>query len=554
MTNRPDCEAVQIAAMAVSDGETPLLTETHVQEHTDSCPTCRNDVARRQRPLLPVGLSRPHYPADLWPAIKDRLAARENPTLAEVPKRKSWRLVLSIAAALLLMIAGATWMFLNRDGQHFMVNKPSASPTACETSPMTYEIPFDAPENVDEEEYRKKFAVYFDDDFQRKQAQRLGDDADVNRLHLVTIMVRAGPLGTLFLDQKGDVVLAVEHPFSTAFHEGFAAVGTDIDERQGRRVRHFGFIDRTGQLAIPANFDGADQFSEGLAAVVKDGKYGYIDTRGKMVIASQYRLAEPFQDGIARVWLAGRDNYNLVQFIDRTGKVLRSGDRWDGRFSEGLLYVNWPGRPGFDSGRARGYVDRDFEFVFRLGEDSSGFWPARCEEFQDGMAAVEVGGSNQWAFIDRKGTLAVPGPFNQVQPFSEGRAVVSRWNELDRSAAPLWGYIDRHGEFIISPRYLGATSYKEGLAAVLLPLEDAAAVSNAEKLPVPLPQVKWGYIDVAGRTRIAPRFYRAAPFENGLALVSENPYHKGFIDKTGAYVWQVTQPAFGPKPGGGKVN
>jgi hypothetical protein len=544
MMNQLDCEAVQVAAMALADGETPLLTEQQVRAHTQGCSTCRDEAAHSQRSVLPVGARRTTHAADLWSAIENQLAVRVPQTQGTSGLRRDARVWLALAAAVLLMTGGPTWMYLNQDGRRPAPVTPTATPSPKEAIARIYAIPLDPPEHVDEGEFRKKFALYFGDEFQRQQAERLGDDVDVNLLRTVAIDGPEGPVGTLFIDRAGEVALAIKQPWVLPFHEGLAAVGTKVDEALGNRLTHFGFIDRTGQLAIPAEYEYAEQFSEGLAAVKQDGKYGYIDKRGKMVIEPQYRLGEPFQDGIARVTLMDGDS--RVHFIDRGGKVLLSGNVWDeGKFSEGLLCVNWPGQQGFDSGRARGYVDRNFEFVFRLGEDSSGFWPLRCEEFHDGMAAVEIGASNQWSFIDREGKLAARGPFKQIQPFSEGRAAVALSHEL----AALWGYIDRHGDFIIEPKYFGARSYTEGLAAVLLPLEEAADPPPDEPAAKKLPQVKWGYIDVAGRTRIPPRFYRAEPFENGLAQVSENPLHIGFIDKTGKYVWQMTQPSYGREVG-----
>src|SRR5215472_13961814 len=50
----------------------------------------------------------------------------------------------------------------------------------------------------------------------------------------------------------------------------------------------WGYIDQTGRIVIPPQFDGADPFSEGLAQVWIGGKVGYIDTTGQIVIAPQY--------------------------------------------------------------------------------------------------------------------------------------------------------------------------------------------------------------------------------------------------------------------------
>ncbi|HEY9296517.1 MAG TPA: WG repeat-containing protein, partial [Phormidium sp.] len=85
-----------------------------------------------------------------------------------------------------------------------------------------------------------------------------------------------------------------------------------------------GYIDETGKLVIPAQFNGTGvfpgdarhapyfkgdgKFSEGLAAVEIQRKWGYIDKTGKMVIQPQYEAAWAFSEGLARVNVGGEWN------------------------------------------------------------------------------------------------------------------------------------------------------------------------------------------------------------------------------------------------------
>lgn len=50
----------------------------------------------------------------------------------------------------------------------------------------------------------------------------------------------------------------------------------------------YGYIDQSLRLAIPLIYDGARDFSEGLAAAEKDGKWGYIDKSGVAVIPFEF--------------------------------------------------------------------------------------------------------------------------------------------------------------------------------------------------------------------------------------------------------------------------
>lgn len=70
-----------------------------------------------------------------------------------------------------------------------------------------------------------------------------------------------------------------------------------------------GYIDKTGKFVINPQFDGAGDFSEGLARVCIGGSYppccggkwGYIDRTGKILINPQFDYAEDFSEGLAVV-------------------------------------------------------------------------------------------------------------------------------------------------------------------------------------------------------------------------------------------------------------
>jgi hypothetical protein len=125
------------------------------------------------------------------------------------------------------------------------------------------------------------------------------------------------PDGKVAVDFRFDGV----HPFS----EGLAAV--QVGER-------WGFIDRSGRLVIPAEFEdgwatppgGArggppiGSFREGLAAVYKDGTWRFIDAKGVTIPGRFVKAAGGnygFRDGVASV--CGK---NTCGYIDRTGRVI----------------------------------------------------------------------------------------------------------------------------------------------------------------------------------------------------------------------------------------
>lgn len=68
---------------------------------------------------------------------------------------------------------------------------------------------------------------------------------------------------------------------SAAIASSPTAVTTLIPYRKGNV---WGFCDQNKKMVIPAVYEGASRFSEGLAWITLNGKYGFINTRGKMVI------------------------------------------------------------------------------------------------------------------------------------------------------------------------------------------------------------------------------------------------------------------------------
>ena len=68
----------------------------------------------------------------------------------------------------------------------------------------------------------------------------------------------------------------------------------------------FGFIDRKGEEIVPAVYECALSFSEGLAMVCKNGKCGFIDKNNQTVIDFKYDAATSFENGSCRVKKDGK--------------------------------------------------------------------------------------------------------------------------------------------------------------------------------------------------------------------------------------------------------
>ena len=79
----------------------------------------------------------------------------------------------------------------------------------------------------------------------------------------------------------------------------------------------YGYIDKTGNIAIQPEFGEVGSFSEGLAVVPSTNGKGYMDKTGKIAIAPQFTFAYPFSEGLAVVQMGFQWGY-----IDKTGNMV----------------------------------------------------------------------------------------------------------------------------------------------------------------------------------------------------------------------------------------
>ncbi len=264
----------------------------------------------------------------------------------------------------------------------------------------------------------------------------------------------------------------------------------------------YGYIDKTGKLAIAPRYEDATSFSEGLAAVKVGEKWGNIDTKGNLVIQPQFQFVNSFSEGLAIVSIDNR-----YGFIDKTGKL--------------VIPNNFDNAESFSEGVAIVRVDQQWSYIDKTGKLIMPLQPHVLSSFSDGLAALNVNG--KYGFIDKTGKTVIEPQFEAARPFSEGLAAVKmRLSEYSYR----WGYIDKTGKLVIEPKFADVQQFSEGLAGVEL-------------------DQKWGFIDKNGSVVIPNKFVGPEnyngdgvyPFSEGVAMVRMGE-KAGFINKTGNFVIQ----------------
>lgn len=249
---------------------------------------------------------------------------------------------------------------------------------------------------------------------------------------------------------------------------------------------------------LKARYERVSQFDEGLALVVKNGKYGFVDTLGRVVVAPVYDQAGRFRNGCA--FVSRQQRYAL---IDRGGRELTSFE-W-----ERLGHVN----DGVTVGWKKEGDRRQYALIDTLGKITR-LEQTVCEDFSNGLAAAGVGemqfeqrppGSlprekmtftGKYGYIDTKGAWVIPPRFDVAGKFGDdGLAPAGMMGKY----YPKWGFIAREGNTVIPFDYFSVSAFERNRALV------SKIVSGGRRV--------YGYIDRSGREAIPCRYDEATSYE-----------------------------------------
>jgi hypothetical protein len=334
-----------------------------------------------------------------------------------------------------------------------------------------------------------------------------------------------------FMNETGKVVIpfspdyfaAEAKPGTACFAEGLEPVSMGLKTKW--RATSYGYLDAKGNFAIEPQFEQAAEFSEGFAMAIglkgPPWDRGYIDHTGKFVITPQFETARAFSGGLAVVRKTGDRQYGA---IDHDGKWIVPA-QYDGLldFHEGLAAAAKFVAPGDLPPSATGPAPEAWGFIDITGKQVIDFKFTEPSSFSEGLAAINNNGT--CGYIDKTGAYVIPPNFPMGWDFSEG---VARVKTKDRKEA----YIDKTGKVVFAvPGLTWAEPFTEGLAAAAI--RDPAHHSPQGRF--------YGFIDHTGKFVIAPTYFGATPFHNGLAFVNGDGF-AGYIDKTGRLIWQTKMP------------
>ena len=311
----------------------------------------------------------------------------------------------------------------------------------------------------------------------------------------------AGPVGTEFhdglvwyldrtsglygyLDTKGNVVIKPQFTKPVDFCNGLVPY-------YNASTKRYGYMDTNGKTVIKAEYKEAQGFSKGAAVVMasndKFAHYFLIGPDGKTVVknldkdnwfysdhvwygdyciaATRYWNGKRFMtQGYAYITANGtvimldRKIAYAMQFSDDGIAVVGTYDLNKGtsyqRFvnSDGIEYLYGSGGP---LATTFYYIDKNGKQIGNLT------FTEPPKPFSEGFAPIQtysVKGTPTWSYINTRGETVITGNFSEVNPFSDGMALVCTGGK--------YGYIDTTGTLVIPATYSGGLSFQNGLAGV----------------------------------------------------------------------------------------
>ena len=373
-----------------------------------------------------------------------------------------------------------------------------------------------------------------------------------------------------FIDKNGRRVVALEYEAAKDFSQPI--------DKQGRRfacVKKDGkwvYIDQKGYQAINWQFDDADIFQVGLAAVgigdIKSRKYGYIDPKGKVVLSPQYQQVGSFVeiDGIegeAYATFQSEQKFGYLEYNVTTREikeVVSAKYHQANRFStDGFARVA--------VGRRYGYLSiqkiKDHQLK-RLGQaqvaDPLMAIPANYQQAYDTVDKLAVvQDRRKWSFLKvTSDSTSDYVPIKMGTATIENQLISQRSVDLD-SVGHMSANLIRFGNYVgstdnrmlygflayqpetpalmvqIPSRFNYCGDFADGLARILIggDLVDGKPTGGG----------LFGYINTEGQIHINPQFILAEDFSDGLAYVKKadnlGRIRRGYIDTNGDFKFEV---------------
>ena len=240
-----------------------------------------------------------------------------------------------------------------------------------------------------------------------------------------------------FIDKKGKIQSTMSFDYATDFYYGYSTILLD---------ENVGLLSKDLTMAIsPYYFNLGLMGDNGLIAAKfdEDAKFSYLNSKGETKIPAMFDAADQFKDGLAIIQM--NEKYGA---INKTGEfIIQPTHKYPlNNMGEGLVsYVDKNDKMGILNSKGEIVVSAIYE---QIGSISDGMIP--------------YVGKSKCGYMDKTGNVIIPELYYEVWPFYEGYAWVKQ------SSSSNYTCVDKEAKivFMLSKEDTPVTGFHNGLALV----------------------------------------------------------------------------------------
>ncbi|MBY0054339.1 WG repeat-containing protein [Brevibacillus agri] len=276
------------------------------------------------------------------------------------------------------------------------------------------------------------------------------------------------------IDHTGKLIVPYKYNYISSFSEGLASfqIGerSGVIDRTGKEVippkyerivgfrfgrsaasvnKKWGLIDTKGNWIVQPTFDYVgyiperQQYSNDPILIKQGPYYGYMDAKGTVLVPPKYVLAKEFSDGLAAV----QEKDKQIGFINSKGEyIIAPIYYFTVPFRNGIAYASSWKADGKSLGG--GLINKKGEWIIPPGE----FTPfAGSSDVEEGIYRYYTNkedGQSYAGAVTLTGEVILEPKYSAIGRFYNGIAMVRLHDGRE-------GFINRKGEYLVSPRYFG---------------------------------------------------------------------------------------------------
>ncbi len=207
---------------------------------------------------------------------------------------------------------------------------------------------------------------------------------------------------------------------------------------QVEKNRKIGYINKSGILVIPLEYNDGQAFVQGCALVKQNTGWGAINKHNQQLIPFEYQSMYSNGD---KLMIAAKNRKFGV--FNNTGKS--------------VIPVEYPWIDFLSSHGFSVYNKEKYAYYDSTGTKNTGFTYDKINDFSENRAAVCK--NNRYGFINKQAKEIIPCTFEFANSFAYGRACVKHNG--------LYGYIDYSGKIVIPCVYETASDFEIDIARVM---------------------------------------------------------------------------------------